>query len=149
MTEQDGEAIIGPAKIPMTGSRGQPLKIAQYLAEGKRLADVVAAHRATKGEASAEGAPLTQTRTPVQDCNKPTKSKKSYPLPLLPGPTEIPGFPLNPSPPAEAPDYGNMSRVQAIRATQAERRGKRAPLTPSGPSELRKRHDVRTWKVAE
>jgi hypothetical protein len=126
-------------KIPTTGSRGQPLKIAQYIAEGRRLTALVNDYRAARDEASAE-APL-QRASPDAECNKPTK-RKSYKLPPLPGPTEIPGYPLNPSPPAEAPDYGNLARVKAIRATQAARRGKRAPLTPSGPSRLVKAREV-------
>jgi hypothetical protein len=83
MTAQDGEAIIGAAKIPMTGAqgaaaaigatnyRGQPLKTAQYLTEGGCLAEAVAAHRAARGEASAEGASLTQKSAPAENCNKP------------------------------------------------------------------------------
>jgi hypothetical protein len=101
MTEQDGEAIIGPAKIPTTGTRGQPLKIAQYIEKGRLLMDAVDAYRAARdaatigpaeGEASAEGL-LLQSATGAADCNKPTK-RKSYPLPPLTTPTEIPGFPL-------------------------------------------------------
>ena len=124
-------------EIPTTGSRGQPLKIAQYLAEGRQLAALVNDYRAARDKASAEGATLLQTGTPVQDCNKPTK-RKSYRLPPLDRPTELEGYPLNPSPPKEAPNYESLARVKAIRATQAARRGKRAPLTPSGPSGLRK-----------
>jgi hypothetical protein len=113
----------------------KPRKMELYLAEGARLAEVVNAYRASKGEASAE--------EPI-----PTK-RKSYPLPPLAGPTEIPGYPLNPTPAQEMPDYGTIGRVKATRAAQAARRGKKAPLTPSGSSELRKRRDMRTWKVAE
>jgi hypothetical protein len=105
-----------------------------YLAEAERFVEVVKAYRAAKEAASAE--------TPLIDkCNEtpaPTK-RRSYNLPPLKTPSEIPGYPLNPSPPAEAPDYGNLARVKATRAAQAERRGKRAPLTPGGPSRLVKR----------
>jgi hypothetical protein len=123
-------------EIPTTGSRGQPLKMAQYLAEGKRLAALVNDYRAAKGEA-----PDTQHEGSFVKCNEaPTPTKrKSYPLPRLDQPTEIPGYPLNPSPAQDIPDYGNIGRVKAIRATQAARRGKKAPVTPIGPSELRKR----------
>lgn len=113
--------------LPTTGSRGQRLKIAQYLAEGQRLAEVVAARRVAKGEAGAEEP--TETKP---------KRRKSNPLPPADGPTPIDGYPFNASPPKEAPDYGNIARVKATRATQAARRSKRAPMQPSGPSELRK-----------
>ena len=128
----------------------KPRKMEQYIAEGKRLADVVAAHRAARGEASAE-VPSAQTGSPEPDCNK----RKSYRLPPLATPTPIPGYPLNPSP-AEVPDYGTMGRVKAIKARQRSRK-----IDPIGPPELVKareasidpsrieRHDVRTWKVAE
>jgi hypothetical protein len=132
-------------EIPTTGSRGQPLKMAQYIAEGRRLVALVNAYRAAKAEAS----PVSQP-DPVdgEPSPAPTKKKKSWPLPPLDRPSEIPGFPLcDPAQDGEAisglakdiPDYGNIGRVKAIRATQAARRGKRAPLTPSGPSELRKK----------
>jgi hypothetical protein len=104
-----------------------------YLAEGEaRLADVVKAYRAAKGEMSA---PQGED---FHDAPAPTK-RRSYPLPPLDRPTEIEGYPLNPSPPKELPDYGNIARLKATRAAQAERRGKKSPLTPIGPSELRKR----------
>ena len=105
----------------------------QYLANGERLAEVVNAYRATKGAASAE-TPFTQHERSFVECNKP----KSYKLPPLAGPTEIPGYPLNPSPAQDVPDYGTIGRVKAMRATQAARRCKRAPLTPSGSPALRK-----------
>ena len=120
------------AQIPTTGSRGQPLKMAQYLEEGKKLMAAVKAYRATRDEAGAEEPEVA----PVP----PKPKRKSYPLPVLDRPSEIPGFPLNP--PKEAldiPDYSSIGRVKATRAAQAERRGKRAPVTPIGPSELRKR----------
>jgi hypothetical protein len=119
-------------EIPTTGSRGQPLKIAQYIAEGRRLVEAVEALRAARDEA------LLQSDAPASEAPGPTK-RKSYKLPPLSTPTEIPGYPLNPSLPAEVPEYGSISRVKAIRATQAARRGKKAPMTPSGPSELRKK----------
>jgi hypothetical protein len=135
--------------LPMTGSRGQPLKIALYLAEASRLSEAVNTYRAAKAEVSAEGATLLQSAQPCADCNQapvPTK-RKSYPLPPLDRPSEIPGFPLRDpagqdgeaiiSPAKDIPDYGSIGK--AIRATQADRRGKRAPLTPIGPSELRKK----------
>jgi hypothetical protein len=109
----------------------KPRKMDQYLAEGRRLVELVNAHRAARDEASAD-------------------LRKSYRLPPLAGPTEIPGYPLNnPSPAQEVPDYVTIRRVKAMRATQAARRGKRAPVAPSGSPALRKRHDMRTWKVAE
>jgi hypothetical protein len=114
-------------EIPTTGSRGQPLKMAQYLANGKRLAVAVNAYRAAKGEASAEGAPLTQNSTPVDKCNKP----KSYRLPPLATPTPIPGFPFAESIPDQVPDYGTIGRAKRVR------RGAPA-LDPIGPPELRK-----------
>jgi hypothetical protein len=74
---------------------------------------------------------------PPTDCNKP----KSYKLPPLATPTPIEGYPLNPSPPAEIPDYGDMGRVQAIRRRQWEV-GRRAPMKPIGEPTLRKRDSV-------
>jgi hypothetical protein len=124
----------------------RPRKMEQYIAEGRRLVALVDAHRAAKAaEASLQSGSPEPDQAPV-----PTKRKKSYPLPPLETPTPIPGFPFrDPAEQAEAPDYGTIGRMQAIRAAQAERRGKKAPMKPIGPSELRKRHDVRAWKVAE
>jgi hypothetical protein len=141
-------------QIPMTGSRGQPLKMAQYLEEGKKLMEAVVAYRAARDEASVEELATQEAERSASDVTDsapvPTKPKrKSYPLPPLETPSEIPGYPLSSSPPRDIPDYGSIGRLKATRAAQAERRGKRAPLAPSGPSELRKRGDVRTWKVAE
>jgi hypothetical protein len=135
-------------QIPTTGSRGQPLKIAQYLEEGKKLMDAVNAYIAAKAEASVEARVTQEAGLPATPV--PTKPKrKSYPLPPLDRPTEIPGFPLRDpagqdgeaiiGPTKDIPDYGNIGRVKAIRATQAARRGKKAPLTPISPSELRKK----------
>jgi hypothetical protein len=124
----------------------KPRKMELYLAEGARLAEVVNAYRAAKGEASAEDAAVTQRTYVSPDCDKP----RPYKQPPLDRPTEIPGYPLNnPSPGQEIPDYVTIGRVKAMRATQAARRGKKAPVTPSGSSELRKRPDMRTWRVAE
>ena len=135
-----GESMTETAsQLPMTGSRGQPLKIATYLAEGDHLRERVNAYRAERDEAGAE-VPFTNPAHEGGECNKPTPSKsKSYRLPLADGPTPIDGYPFNPSPPKDVPDYVNMGRVQATRATQAARRGKRAPMKPSGPSGLRKK----------
>ena len=114
----------------------KPRKMELYLAEAERLRDAVNAYRAKRDEASVTQDPERSGR----NVTSPTPTKpKSYRLPPLATPTELPGWPLNPSPTKEAPDYGSMARVQATRAAQAERRGKRAPLTPIGPSELRKR----------
>jgi hypothetical protein len=98
--------------------------MAQYLAEGDVLRDAVNAHRAARG-ASAESPP-----------------PKSQRLPPAQYPTEIPGFPLNPTPPAEIPNYASMARLKATRAAVAERRGKRATLKPIGEPTLRKRDNV-------
>jgi hypothetical protein len=126
------------AEIPTTGSRGQPLKIAQYIAEGRRLMALVNDYRAAKG-AGDTTCPVSQP-DPVDGEPAPVPTKrKSYRLPPLDRPSELEGYPLNPTPGQEIPDYGNIGRVKAIRATQAARRGKRAPLTPSGPSRLVKR----------
>ena len=115
--------------------------------EGRRLTELVNAYRTARDEALLQSG-LTQSASPDADCNNapvpPKPKRKSYPLPPLPGPTEIPGYPLNPSPPAEAPDYGNMGRVAAIKRRQRDRK-----MDPIGPPELIKRGDVRTWKVAE
>lgn len=108
----------------------KPSKMAQYLVEGARLRDAVNAYRAAKAETSLSGASIDA------DGNKP----KSYREPPAQYPTELPDWPLNwDAAKQEIPECGSMARVQATRATQAERRGKRAPLTPSGPSRLVKR----------
>jgi hypothetical protein len=137
-------------QIPMTGSRGQPLKIAQYLEEGKKLMETVRAYRAAKAAASEEAPVTERSQLKPEFDNAPVPPKrKSYPLPRLETPTPIPGYPLNPPQDIDLPNYETIGRVKATRAAQAARRGKRAPLTPSGPSRLVKRHDVRTWTVAE
>jgi hypothetical protein len=117
-------SMTEPPKVPTIGSRGQLLKIPQYLAAGERLKEMIAAYRA------ARGADETPAPAPIK--------RKPYRLLSLETPTPIEGFPLNP-PGEDVPDYGSMSRVKATRATQAARRGKRAPLTPSGPAKLIKR----------
>jgi hypothetical protein len=124
------------AAMTATNYRGQPLKTAKYLTEGEPLADAVAAYRAAKSEASAEG--VLQSGEPSPDCNK----RKSYKLPPLDRPSEIEGYPLNPSPPKDIPEYDSMARVKAIKARQRGRK-----MDPIGPPELIKRGDVRTWKV--
>jgi hypothetical protein len=98
--------------------------------------------RAARDAASAETS-VTEHLHVEPQCNK----RKSYRLPPLPTPTEIPGYPLNPSPAQEVPDYETMGRVKAIKARQ--RGGGTPRLDPSGPPELLKRGDVRTWKVAD
>src|ERR1700730_15682864 len=98
----------------------KPRRTEIYLAEAERFAEVVNDYRAAGAGASAETSVTEQLEVEPQ-CNK----RKSYRLPPLPIPTEIPGYPLNPTPPAEAPDYVNLARVKAIRATQAARLGKR------------------------
>jgi hypothetical protein len=126
-------------EIPMTGSRGQPLKIAQHLADGKRLVEAVEALRAARDAASAEE-PVTERSQLKPDCNKRTK-RKSYPLPPLDRPSVIPGFPLRDPAGQDMPNYGSIEWAPSpsTRATQAERRGKRAPMKPVGSSELRKK----------
>jgi hypothetical protein len=135
----------------------KPRKMDQYLAEGERLVALVNDYRAAKGAASAEGAPLLQSGSPDPDCNKPkfTDLRKSYRLPPQETPTPIEGFPLNPSPAPEVPDFGTVNRVKRLR-----RAGRTLP-DPIGPPSLLKareasidpsrieRHDVRTRKVAE
>jgi hypothetical protein len=115
-----------------------PSKIALYLAEGDRLRDAVNAYRAARSNVTPVSPSDTVEGEPTQALIK----RKSYPLPPLDRPTELPDWPLNPSPPADAPDYGNLARVKATRAAQAARRGKKSPLTPSGPSRLVKAREA-------
>jgi hypothetical protein len=107
----------------------KPSKMEERLAETNRFRDEVNAHIAAKRDGAAP--------EPAQPA-KPTLRR------LSPAacPTEIPGYPLNDSPPKDVPQYGTMARVVAMRETraaQARLRGKRAPMSPSGPPELRKR----------
>jgi hypothetical protein len=123
-------------QLPMTGSRGQPLKTALYLAEGERLREVVNAYRAARDVSGVPNGTVDRVTGAEVPAPTPTKPKR---LPPLYGPTPIDGYPLNPSPPKEVPDYGNMARLHATRAAQAERRGKKAPLKPIGEPTLRKK----------
>jgi hypothetical protein len=112
--------------------------MAQYIAEGRRLVEAVNAYRAARSDVT----PVSPSDTVDGEPTPTPTKKKSYPLPPLDRPSEIPGFPLREAiigPAKDIPDYGNMRRVQATRAAQAERRGKRAPLKPLGPSSLVKR----------
>jgi hypothetical protein len=151
---QSKSAIIDPAAIGKIMAK--PRKMDLYIADGKRLKEAVEALRAARDKAllqSAQGCvdcnqasaeePVTQKSTPVENCNKPVPTKpkrKSYPLAPLDRPSEIPGFPLR-DPGQEIPGYGNISWAPSpsTRATMAERRGKRAAMTPTGPSGLRTR----------
>jgi hypothetical protein len=116
----------------------KPRKIEQYLAEGQRLAEVVAAHRAATGAASAE-APVTQQPDVYPECNKP-RSPRSQRLPSAQYPTELPGWPLNPRPPAEVPDYRTIETASIV--VRARKAKGRSLIEPIGPSELRKRDSV-------
>jgi hypothetical protein len=73
------------AKLPMTGSAGRPLKMAEYLAEAERLRETVDAYRRARGSGADDVASKPEHRR----------------LPPLPRPTEIEGYPLNSTPPAE------------------------------------------------
>jgi hypothetical protein len=106
----------------MTGSRGRPLKMAEYLAEAERLRETVDAYRRARGSGAADVASKAERRR----------------LPRLPRPTEIAGYPLNSTPPTEIPDYGTMARLTAIK-WRHRKSGARAPMKPVGRLELRKR----------
>jgi hypothetical protein len=110
------------AKLPMTGSRGRPLKTAEYLAQAERLRETVDAYRRARGDRADDDAPKPERRR----------------LPPLPRPTEIEGYPLNSTPRTEIPDYGTMTPVTAIKWRQ-RKLGARAPIKPVGRPELRKR----------
>ena len=112
------------ARLPMTRSRGRPLKMAQYLTATDRLSETVDAYRA---ERVSEPSPV------------PTKPEQGRPPPLTTL-TEIPGYPLGPCrPEVETPTYG--SREAAIDASRKMKRRANgtAILDPIGPPELRKR----------
>jgi hypothetical protein len=101
----------------------KPRKMELYLAEAERFAETVKAYRAAAG--GDEPAPT------------PTKPRR---LPTAQYPSEIPGYPLNPSPPKEIPEYRTMETAQiVVRARKAKGRGL---IEPIGPSELRKRDSV-------
>jgi hypothetical protein len=125
----------GPAPAASGEIMAKPRKMDQYIAEGRRLVEVVAAYREARDAAS----PVSQPDPVDGELSPAPAKKKSYRLPPLDRPTELPDWPLNPPQDIDLPDYGNLARVKAIRATQAARRGKKAPMTPIGPSELRKR----------
>jgi hypothetical protein len=99
--------------------------------EADQLREAVNAYRAERG---------------LEPAPAPTKPKRPRLSPAE-RPTEIPGYPLNDSPPAEIPDYGTMSRVQAIKHRQ--QRKIRAQLPITGEPQLIKRGDLRTWRTAE
>jgi hypothetical protein len=115
-TTQSAGPPAPASQLPMTGSRGRPLKMTQYLAAGKTLAEAVNRYRQEKSEpedgaASAE-TPFKQHERSFVECNKP----KSYKLPRLATPTPIPGFPLAPSRPREdVPDYETIGRAKRLR----------------------------------
>jgi hypothetical protein len=90
------------AKLPMIGSAGRPLRMAEYLAEAERLRETVDAYRRARGDGADDAAPKPERRR----------------LPPLPRPTETEGYPLNSTPPTEIPDYGTMARVTAIKWRQ-------------------------------
>jgi len=119
-------SMTEPSKVPTIGSRGQLLKIPQYLAAGERLKEMIAAYRA------ARGADETPAPTPTK-----RKPYRLLSLETLETPTPIEGFPLNP-PGEDVPDYGTMSRVKAVKHRQRIL-GARAGMKPNGPPELRKR----------
>jgi hypothetical protein len=107
------------AKLPMTGSAGRPLKMAEYLAEAERLCETVDAYRRARGGGADDVA------------SKPERRK----LPPLPRPTEIEGYPLNSTPPAEIEVFHSRA---AVGHAMARRRafGKVAQLDSIGPAEL-------------
>jgi hypothetical protein len=128
-----------PAGLPATGSRGRPLKMTEYLTAGNTLAAAVNRYRQPE-EARLE--PTSEDGTAVTPTPTPTKPKAQR-LPPLETPTPIPGFPLAASRPGEdVPDYVTIGRAKRLR-------NGRVLLDPSGPPSLLKRHEVRTWKVAE
>jgi hypothetical protein len=107
----------------------------ERLAEADRFRIAVNAHIAAK-----RGEPITE----------PPQSPKPERRRLAPAerPTEIPGYPLNDTPPAESPDYGTMSPVQAIKHRQ-RKIGAQLPTKPFGEPQLVKRRDLRTGRAAE
>jgi hypothetical protein len=120
----------------------------ERLAETNRLRDAVNAFIAAKRSGEAGGPNgIRQHATEPPQATKPAKLR---PSPAA-RPTEIPGFPLNDNPPRQIPDYGNIARVKAMREQRRERRRKngRVTLDPIGSPELRKLHDLRTWRTAE
>jgi hypothetical protein len=105
----------------------KPSKMAAYLAEANRLREEVNAFIAAKRDGAATE-PLQST--------KPERRRS----PPAARPTELPGWPLNPSPPAEIPDYGTM--VQATKQRQ-RKIGAQLPSKPIGEPRLIKKGDVR------
>jgi hypothetical protein len=119
--------------LPVIRAGGRPTKTAvERASEIDQLRDAANAYRATKP-------PPDTAPTP------PTKPKRR--LATANYPTEIKGWPLNPSPPASVPDYGTMSRVQAIKHRQ-RKVGAQLP-SKFGEPQLIKRSDLRTWRTAE
>jgi hypothetical protein len=107
----------------------KPLKTAQYAAEAAQFRDTVNSYRDAK----------LQTTPPPQSLTTKRRRQLHHPAPAaraLDRPTEIPGYPLNDSPPAEAPDYRTMQTAHIVaRARKAQGRNLIETL---GPSELRK-----------
>jgi hypothetical protein len=97
----------------------------ERLAEANRFRDAVNAYRAAKrGEPTAEPAQAIALlrRAPVNQL------------------TELPDWPLNRSPPAEAPDYGSMAQAITHRRRKV---GAQLPAKPFGEPQLVKKGDLR------
>jgi hypothetical protein len=110
--------------------------------ETDRLRQAVNAYRAQK-----EALPSATSQQPGAEPPQAPKPKRRS-LSLAGRPTVLAGWPLNPSPPAEIPDYGTMGRVQAIRHRQ-RRPGARLPITGEPHLIKRRDYELRTSRAAE
>jgi hypothetical protein len=110
-----------------------------YLAEANRLREEVNAFIAAKrdGAAGVEN-PTPQSPKPKQRRLSPA----SYP-------TELAGWPLNPSPPAEVPNFHTMQTAQIVARARRRKVGAQLPSKPIGPTQLIKKGDLRTGRAAE
>jgi hypothetical protein len=77
-------------KLPMTGSRGRPLKMAEYLAQAERLRETVDAYRRAK-ETGPMTTPPNRSAEGYRFRRDPRKSRATHSIPRRPRKSLITG----------------------------------------------------------
>lgn len=111
----------------------KPLKTAQYAAGAAQFRDAVNSYRDAKPQTTSE---------PPQPRTTERRRQLHYPAPAtrsIARPTELPGWPLNPNPPAAVPDFHTMQTAHIV--ARARKAKDRNLVETIGPSELRKRRE--------